>query len=353
MQESVILREQPNLFETQVAILEVDGDNESIYLYVFPPQAPKQMHALWVGNYSERDAAQVEEQMRAALPPRLPHAEINEAGLIQDLEPDNWDVRWSLDQQSVAVWHLEKIVAIMPSWGPANRFPGFALGCKNETSVAWPLTSENVLLTRFAQEDEFLRDWSEDSWRQIQEGTLKSYESLHVGTMRYFAADQGKWPPLAITLSSNEGRSFMATAGMAILPMPGAEPDDDDAKSRRIELGMIGDTSEADEEVCRALSGLARYPWRYATHFDHAHTIPTEAFAGVAPQFTHLAIAETASFLPNVGLPQVAGEQPRFLFLIPITAAEQKLAENRGTQTLLEKLEASPAPLSLKRDPVE
>ncbi|MCC9607595.1 suppressor of fused domain protein [Blastopirellula sp. JC732] len=352
MKDSVILREQPNLFETKVAILEADGDNDSIYLYVFPPQTPNQMHALWVANCSDRDAAQVEEQMRAALPPRLPHADINEVALIADLEPDNWDVRWSLDQQSVAVWHLDRIVAIMPSWGPANRFPGFAIGCKGETPVAWPLTDENVLLKRFTQEDEFLRQWGEDSWRTIQQGLLDSYKSLHTDPMRYFAADQGKWPPLAITLSSKEGRSFMATAGMAILPMPGAEADDSDTRSRRIELGILCDSSEADENACRALSGLARYPWRYATHFDHGHTIPTEAFADVAPQFTHFATAETASFLPPIQLPQIAGEQPRFLFLIPITAAEQKMAENRGTQRLLELLEASPAPLSLQRDPV-
>lgn len=352
MKDSVILREQPNLFETKVAILEADADNDSIYLYVFPPDAPQQICALWVANASDRDAAQVEEQMRAALPPRLPHAQINAAAVITDLEPDNWDVRWSLDQQSVAVWHLDEIVAIMPSWGPVNRFSGFARGCAAETSVAWPLTDENVLLPRFASEDAFLRDWDETSWKTIQGGTLDSYRSLHVDPMRYFAADQGKWPPLAITLSTQASRSFMATAGMAILPMPGAEAADADERSRRIELGVLCDSTSADESVCGQLSSLARYPWRYGTHFDHGHTISTEAFSQVVPQFTHLAIIERASFLPQITLPQIAGEQPRFLFLVPITAAEQKMAENRGTQRLIELLEASPAPLSLQRDAV-
>ncbi|MFI4876323.1 MAG: suppressor of fused domain protein [Blastopirellula sp. JB062] len=353
MKESVVLREQPNLFETKVAILEADGDNDSIYLYVFPPQSPREIHALWVANCADRDAAQVEEQMRAALPPRLPHAQINDAALITDLNADNWDVRWSLDQQSVAVWHLDQIVAIMPSWGPANRFAGFARGSSAETSVAWPLTSENVLLSRFEAEDRFLRGWDETTWKTIQQGTLASYQSLHVGEVRYFAADQGKWPPLAITLSGDSGRSFMATAGMAILPMPGAESSADETPvSRRIELGVLCETSAADETVCGQLSSWARYPWRYATHFDHGHTISTEAFAQVAPRFTHMAIAERASFLPSINLPAIEGDSPRFLYLIPITAAEQKMAENRGTARLLELLEAAPAPLSLEREAV-
>ncbi|EAQ82489.1 suppressor of fused domain protein [Blastopirellula marina] len=352
MKESVILREQPNLFETKVAILEVDGDNDSIYLYVFPPQTPREIHALWVANSTNRDAAQVEEQMSAALPPRLPHAQINAAAVITDLEPDNWDVRWSLDQQSVAVWHLDKIVAIMPSWGPGNRFAGFARGCTAETAVAWPLTDENMLLTQFAAEDTFLRNWNASSWKSIQQATLHSYTSQHVSEIRYFAADQGKWPPLAITLSSSAGRSFIATAGMAILPMPGPENASEESPSRRIELGLLIETTEADQTVCGQLSSWARYPWRYATHFDHGHTISTEVFQQIAPRFTHMAIAEKASFLPSIELPQLADEQPRFLYLIPITAAEQKMAENRGTTRLLELLEASPAPLSLQRDAV-
>ena len=292
--------------------------------------------------------------MDKGIQPYLPKQYCNQEGYISDYSnKDNWSLQWGLDQNSIAVLYKDNIVAIMPEWAGTNDFYGYSIGTNSETPVAWPLIKDNAQLERFQKEKEFLDSWVESKWVNYQENTLSSYDALYEGETRYFAADGGKWPPLGIHYCKTSELEFIATVGMAILPMPTLRMQHNQKDDyTHIELAIIYRNANDFEALAHYLSGQATYPWCFGNHFDHGHTLPCEQLREVGSEATHMAIVEKASFLSNIAIPSFEGYKTRLLFMVPIHASEQQYAESNSTAELIKKLEKCSDPFDIKRQSI-
>lgn len=200
----MILAELQNWQECRTAILEYE--NDSVYLYSHPHQKNLDLKSLWVANTKKRmfEKSNIKSDFVSGVQPYLPKEYCTENGYLSDFKNEkNWKLQWGLDQNSIAVYFKNKIIAILPEWSETNGFCGYSIGTDKESAVAWPLLEDNVQIQRFLDEGDFLDSWSESNWISRQERLVSFYEELYKGEVRYFAADGGKWPPLGIHTTAN------------------------------------------------------------------------------------------------------------------------------------------------------
>lgn len=125
----------------------------------------------------------------------------NSIGLISDYSAEeDWRLQWGLDQNSIAVFFRNELIAIMPEWSGYEGFYGYSAGTNEETEIAWPLLPNNEQIDRFEKEAYFLDSWDDNTWPNFQSRILSVYDRYAINNNRYFAADDGRWPPLALPI---------------------------------------------------------------------------------------------------------------------------------------------------------
>ena len=349
----MILTELTNWNESRTAIL--DSSNECIYLYSNPHADNLEMKTMWIANTVSKETSEnsIKNDMQNGLQPYIPVKFCSEKGIISDYtNKEDWRLQWGLDQNSIAVFFKEELIAVLPEWSGYNGFSGYSAGVTCETPMAWPLSSENQQIKRINEEAEFLNSWDDDSWPRIQEALLKTYDGFMSANNRYFSADGGKWPPLGLNYCSDDNLHFWSTVGMSILPMPcfGMNRDDTD-RFRRIELAMLVKSEKETMSLGSYLSAQATYPWYFGTHFDHGHTIPCQQLADLGSKMNFMLIVEDAPQLPELLFP--AEFNSRLLFMVPIHSSEQVFAEKNSSDDLLKIFEKNNIDLlNLERNPV-
>jgi hypothetical protein len=337
----MILSELQNWQECRTAILEYE--NDSVYLYSHPHQENLELKSLWVANTKKRifGKSSIKADFDKGIQPYLPKEYCIESGYISDYKNEkNWHLQWGLDQNSIAVYFKNKIIAILPEWSGTSGFCGYSRGTDKESAVAWPLLEDNIQIQRFLVERDFLDSWSESNWILRQESLVSFYEELYKGELKYFAADGGKWPPLGIHYSKSSEMEFMATVGMSQLPMPEYGMARENVHDfQRIEIAMACRPIDDFKPLAQYLSGQASYPWHFGSHFDHGHTLPCEQLLEVGSNASFVVIVEAARFLPKVSMPLFDDGVVRLLYFLPIYESEKKFAEENTTQRLIEMLE--------------
>ncbi len=350
-EKEMILVELQNWLGNRTAIL--DYDNDTIYLYNYPNSKNFKGKTLWVANTKKRkkEKSNIKSEMEKGLQPYMPNKYCNSEGYITDFSNEKiWTLQWGLDQNSIAVYYKGKIIAIMPEWSGMKDFHGYTLGTAHITPLAWPLASDNVQIERFSKEKKFLDSWTNSTWKSHQEKLLSVYKDLYLGETKYFAADGGKWPPLGIHYCKTSELEFIATVGMSQLPMPTLGMQYEDTKNyTNVEIAIICNRMEDSQPLIKYVSGQAKYPWYFGTHFDNGHTAPCKQLKEIGSNMSFMAITETATFLPKVSMPSFKGRKTRLLFMIPIYDSERHYAEKNSTLDLLKKLENISNPISIKR----
>ena len=351
----MVLAELLNWQECRTAILEYE--NDSIYLYSHPHDKNLELKSLWVANTKKRtfEKSNIKADFDRGVQAYLPTKYCVESGYIRDFKNEkNWSLQWGLDQNSIAVYYKDRIIAILPEWSGTNGFWGYSLGTDKESVIAWPLFEDNVQIKRFLDERIFLDSWSESSWISRQESLVFFYENLFKGEVRYFAADGGKWPPLGIHYSKSSEIEFMATVGMSQLPMPEyGMARENVGDFRRIELAMACRPISDFTPLAQYLSGQATYPWHFGSHFDHGHTLPCEQLREVGSKASFVVIIEVADFLSTVTMPSLDDGLVRLLYMLPIYKSEQQFAEKNSTQRLIEMIEqAKVDPFDIHREAI-
>ena len=346
----MVIIEIENWLGNKVAILE--ENNDAIYLYSYSKES--EVKALWVANSREvLKPNGIKDDMENGLPPYMPADLCNEFSYITDFEDDeNWELQWGLDQNSIAVWYKDKIVAVMPEWSGFKGFFGYSIGANCENELAWPLSLDNMQVEKFTMEREFLVNWTTDLWVKYQESLLELYDSAIEGEGRYFAIDGGKWPPKGLRYISQSVRHHLFTIGVSILPMPsfGMGREENVEDFRRIELGIIFEGNSDFQVLGEYLSAQSTYPWYWGTHFDKGHTIPCSQLNDLGSKMTHMLLVEKANFLPDVKLPEFDSSNVRLLYMVPIYDSEQKFAEENSSSQLIELLESNDRPLNIFRE---
>ena len=66
----------------------------------------------------------------------------------------------------------------------------------------------------------FWREWHDGSeWDKVQNDLMACYQARFGESVKYYAIDQGSWPPMAISQHWHQGVWYFLTIGMSIRPM--------------------------------------------------------------------------------------------------------------------------------------
>ena len=346
-----------NWVEQRTAIIEYE--NDSIYLYSYPNNdSSLPSKSLWIANTKKRllKKSNINDDFAKGIQPYMPIKHCTKNGYIKDFKDiNNWEIQWGLDQNSIAVYFKNNIVAIMPEWaGITSDFWGFSIGAKDETPIAWPLKNDNIQIKRFLKEKMFLESWTSKQWELTQDNFLSLYRNLYKGEEKYFSADDNKWPPLGIHYCKSNNLEFLATIGMSQLPMPEyGMPWEDNEEYRRIEIAMIFRSIPNFLPLAQYLSAQAKYPWHYGTHFAHGHTIPCKELLEVGSKTSYIIFVENAKFLPNINIPTFDNKKIRLLFMIPIYETEYNYALKNSSNELIKLIEeADKDPFNIFRNSI-
>ena len=181
----------------------------------------------------------------------------------------------------------------------------------------------------------------------MQQALLQSYQAQFGESVKYYAIDQGSWPPMAISQHWHRGTWYFLTLGMSIRPMPQVDYlfDELAPQYRRIELAMAVDGEVMTEgnavQMASALAEFAHLPWARLTWLGEGHTLASEvAPVGVDSFLLTNALADEAA---QVTLSRRDGDRPNLLWATPITEAERQFAQANelGGQQLTELLMAA------------
>lgn len=337
MNESYVLAEVSNENQTLAAV--VQQDHRAAYFYIYPAEAYSdryQVRACWLRNLA---AAPLQED-RAALeqgqPPMLAAEFCRNLEGEAPLNPEGLMVVWSESDDGAALWYYGQLLAVIPGWSLyIDHSVCYSASCIKESPLAYPLGSASTN-TQYAQAEstrQFWRSWQREEgnpWPKMQRDFQARYEPHFGPSVKYYAIDQGKWPPMAITQHERDGIYYFLTMGVSIRPMPWVEIlfNDEASRYRRMEMAIAIDSQYMTEDnavqMASALAGFAHAPWARLTWIGEGHTLESD----VAP-LGYEGYILSSSFYPHsahLTLPQQYGDPVNLFWASPVFTAERQLA---------------------------
>ena len=335
----------------------VDDDGRAIYLYLRPlDEDVASMKHVWVANVVDAPPEADPSCMEAGMPPLMPRAGTR--------FPEGWpappaeelSLVWFEEGDGVALLHEDRPIAVLPPWAGPETTWGYSWAAIGQQDLAWELDSE--ALQGLGPRIEAARrywEWrsTDESWEEIRDAGIAHLEARLGAVQRYWAADGGQFPPRAVVLlrpPATPGISVYATVGMSAQAMPQVEcAFEDPAPYRRIELVLA--TRRESDDLGSTLSGMMAMPWQQLTWLGNGHTYSWGA-DGPQPGAALLLAdppAEAASGglirrvapvpAPDLsGLRDRSGDPVHYLWVLPITPAEVRLAEERGSAELARRI---------------
>ncbi|AHG21718.1 Suppressor of fused protein (SUFU) [Chania multitudinisentens RB-25] len=351
MNESTLLIETSNENQTLVAV--VQQDSRAAYFYIYPTEEYSerfQVRACWLRNLGSAPLQEDRAAMEAGQPPMLAAEYCRNLAGEAPLNPEGLAVIWAESDDGAALWYDGQLLAVIPGWSLyIEHSVCYSASCIKESSLVWPLgsASTNSQYALAEHTRQFWRSWQREEgnpWPKMRSDYQACYEQ-HFGPMvKYYAIDQGKWPPMAITQHQSDGVYYFLTIGASIRPMPWVEIlfNDDAAQYRRMEMGIAIDGQYMSEEsaiqMASALAGFVHVPWARITWFGEGHSLESEA----VPQ-GYAGYVLSSSFYPEQGrlnLPQQYGDPVNLFWASPVFGAERERAQAapHGGHDLVNKL---------------
>ncbi len=361
MEDNVIYQET-NPYGSFGAFVEDDG--RTVYLYLQSIHNPeKEMKALWVQNRIPAPLSRNPEDSKKGLAPYLCKDEIMENSPIEPLDKDKIHFIWTEEGDGVALFYQEKLIAFLPPWSGIKSISGYAKYAKIESITAHPLgdPDHGVLADRIEKSRKFWEFRAEpNSWKSIQAHRLQFLENKMNQHTKYWSADGGKFPHLAILKfvpPSTSDIVLYCTLGMSAQNMPTVELFLKDYENHsRIEiifaLKLVDGVDNTDSWVPNCIGEFIKYPWNMGKWFGEGHTItmPRRDPEALYLNFSHLFL--TANPPPGYinekqidspiqsGLVSEWGQNINFLYAIPITEEEVHYVRTQGAKSFLSLLES-------------
>lgn len=332
MSDVSILAEVSNDNQTLVAV--VQQDSRTAYFYLYPIEEDNrgfQVRACWLRNVQPAPQHEDLAAIAAGQPPMLAEKYCVESAGEPPLQSEGLRVIWTESDDGAALWYYDQLLAVIPATGLyLGNGLAYSVSCIKENPLVSPLHTDDPLYRQAEKTRQFWSCWQQQEgnpWPQMQHDYHAHYAAHFGPSVKYYAIDQGKWPPMAITQHQQDGIYYFLTTGMSIRPMPWVDAlfDAETATAyRRIEMAMAVDarlvTEDQALQMASALAGFAQVPWAKITWLGEAHLLASE----VAP-VGYEGYIFSSLFYPhhqNLHLPQQADDPVTLLWASPFFATE-------------------------------
>lgn len=247
MKESEVLAEVSNENQTLVAV--VQQDLRVVYFYIYPQEAFEErfpVRACWVRNRVAAPQSTDNMAMEQGVAPRLAAEFCRNIAGEAELDPQLISIIWSESDDGAALWYQGQLLAIIPGWSLyIDHSICYSASCIKDNPLVLPLgsASTNTQYALAQHTRQFWRRWQQEEgnpWPLLQTEYIQCYEQHFGPSVKYYAIDQGKWPPMAISQHEKEGIYYFLTIGVSIRPQPWVEIlfNDDASQYRRMEMAL-------------------------------------------------------------------------------------------------------------------
>lgn len=357
--EPKILYQETNPYDSFTAYIEDDG--RTIYLYMQSEHNPDwKMKSLWIRNCIPAPKERNQEDFELGIAPILTEEEVFHPEGHPPITPDSIQFVWTEEGDGVFLLINGVLEAFLPPWSGLQGFHGYSRYAKENALTASPLGDPNngVLYDRMVASKKYW-EWraQSNSWKSIQKKRLEYLESLLGPHTKYWSADGGKFPPLAIALFEPVEYprvKFFVTLGMSAQNQPAVELYHEDyERYARIELVLAfykpEDSDRSEEWVQHILGDMIKYPWNTGTWFGHGHSIgmnrrdPDELYLNFRVFFLRNLSQSTYPVKSNLplftNLYSENGQPVNFLALIPLSEEEKLILQTEGSHKIISALD--------------
>jgi hypothetical protein len=320
--------------------LVVERDEASSVAYLCAPGG--EVHgAVWLANHRSAPDSVDLDRLNSGRPPIMPRSGTRHPEGRPPL--GRLSTLWFEEGDGVAIHEDGELLAVIPGWADMARgMPGYARDALGESPFAWSLAEAYEGLTPRVTRARAYWEWrrAPGSWTSYQQFVLGHLAGALGRAGRYWDVGGDALPTVGISERPAErGRDYtvLSTVGMSCQRMPAVERyiDRPDAYAR-IELAVA--TRADPRDAARLFLWLARYPWQSVTWLGHGHTARwyhrPETFPP-GPAFQGVVMLAGPPGLPPLSGFTFGGDAVRWLWLVPVTAAELRLAHEHGHAALI------------------
>ncbi len=257
------------------------------------------------------------------------------------LSENQLQIVWSKEGDSASLFYKNKVICIIPSWA-SNECPGYSTFCIKQSELAFPLgAGEAQLVENYLDSKEFWNTWNQDSWNEIQEQQLGIITNTIGVYEKYYAIDNGIWPPKALITIEKDGFTYIITIGVSIIPQPKVELYVENPEEyRRIELGFVIKTELLDKNrdgILRYISAQTTMPWSKLSWLGEGHTIPCDQLSDIAESYTHIMLVQANHYV-DIHYPIYWNDKVNLLWMVPISDDDLVMAKSNGSSSLIAEL---------------
>ena len=345
--QPVTLLESFSPYGSRKVTVEFDGLVTAAYLY----DDATAISATWIANHRPAPQATDQARLDAGRAPLMPAARTRHPAGRPPLQAAALEALWFEEGDGVAILERGRPVAVIAGWSDMDRgMPGYSMDVIGQTPFGWSLDDAmDGLAPRLERSRAYWR-WrqSDTGWDQFQQALLGHLQARLGPGGQYWDASAGKQPAIGVTErppASRRPYTVLSTVGMSCQRMPVVEQVlDDPSGYSRIELALA--TTMPSAQAARVFLWLATYPWNAVTWFGPGHSVRWYHEPATFPLGRG---GEAVLLLDSPGM--LAGPQPpdlsgfsfggdpvRWLWIVPISEAERKLAKEGGSAALVGRL---------------
>jgi hypothetical protein len=330
-------------------VVEYDGSSTSAYLH----DKSGAIAATWLANHLQAPDTVDVAKLRAGHAPEMPAEHTKQPGGRPMIEAQSLRAVWLEEGDGVVILENGDPLAVIPGWSDLTKgMPGYSRDVIGQTPFAWSLDDAmEGFAPRLAHAERFWR-WraSPDAWASVQQTTFGHLLSRVGPGGGYWDVSGGKQPLTGVSERPPVAQrrfTVLSTIGMSCQRMPVIEQTGEGAASRaRIELALA--TTMPSAQAARIFLWLAQFPWREVTWLGAGHSVPWYHEPSTFPLGggnEAVLLLDDPSRLPGPEPPLLdgftAGDEPvRWLWIVPISERERRLARERGSGSLVTQLAA-------------
>jgi hypothetical protein len=344
-----VLLDNVSPYGSRRVVVETAGTTTSAYLH----DRSGAIAATWIANHAAAPESVDAARLRAGDAPEMPAAHTKHPDGRPPLRASALTAVWLEEGDGVAILENGEPLAVIPGWSDlAKGMPGYSRDIIGQTPFGWSLDDAmEGLGQRIAQSGQFWR-WraSAGSWALFQQALLGHLLSRLGPGGGYWDVSSGKTPMMGVSerpAVTKRPFTVLSTVGMSVQRMPVVEQTGEGAEGRaRIELALA--TTMPSAEAARIFLWLSQFPWREVTWLGSGHSIPWYHEPATFPLRggnEAVLLLDDPSRLPGPEVPKLDGfrssnEPVRWLWVIPITERERRLARERSSASLVTQLAA-------------